>query len=148
VITRLRHVAPRDWPAVLATVGVALAVELGIRALRLPTVARWARVPLGGSEGVPADDALEVLPVLLSDADRRRLRVATLVMRHWPFDEKCLRMALVCGYRIRRLGPRLVIGVALVDGEVKAHAWLTVDGVSLDPSGSATFLSLTPIPRR
>jgi len=32
-----------------------------------------------------------------------------------------------------------MVGVARVDGEIKAHAWLVVNGVSLDPTGEALF---------
>jgi hypothetical protein len=35
---------------------------------------------------------------------------------------------------IRRLDPRLRIGVAKDNGTIRAHAWLVVDGVSLDPT--------------
>jgi hypothetical protein len=38
-----------------------------------------------------------------------------------------------------------VVGVAKVDGEIKAHAWLTVSGVSLDPAGSAEYAKLVAV---
>ena len=60
------------------------------------------------------------------DASRR-------VLRHWPFGDTCLRQALVCGWLLRRLGPVLQLGVAKVDGEVRAHAWLVVGGTVVDP---------------
>jgi hypothetical protein len=129
---------------VAATVMTALAVELGLRVLRLPTLARLAGAPLADSE--PEAPHLPALPEgTLSPLLVRRLRLGAAVMHHWPFDEKCLRRSLVCGWRIRQARPRLVIGVALVEGEVKAHAWLTVKGFSLDPWGSATFAPLRPV---
>ncbi len=39
---------------------------------------------------------------------------------------------------MRRLDPVLRIGVAKHEGEVKAHAWLEIGGLSLDP-GSVDF---------
>lgn len=141
-LRRMRGVGWRDWPAVLVTVAAGVAVEVGLRTCRLPTLARLLGAPLAGAvtdePGAPHD--LDLPPVAV-----RRLRICVQVLRHWPWDEKCLRLSLVCGWRIRRLGPRLVVGVAVVDDEVRAHAWLTVDGVSLDPSGSADFAVLHPV---
>jgi hypothetical protein len=71
--------------------------------------------------------------------------MAAAVMAYWPFDEKCLRRSLVCGRRVRAWAPALVIGVAVVGGEVKAHAWLRFDGVDLDPWGSRPYAPLVPI---
>jgi hypothetical protein len=143
-LARLRRIDRRDWPALVVTVAVAIGVEIGLRTVRLPTLARLVGAPLGDATTEPSGPprALD-LPV---DA-ARRLRLCVRILRHWPFDEKCLRRSLVCGWRIRTLHPTLVVGVAVVDGDIKAHAWLTVDGVSLDPSGSASFFALGPVPR-
>jgi hypothetical protein len=124
------------------TVGTAVAVEVGLRTLRLPTLTRWAGVPLADERAgaSPSPQALDLPPDAL-----RRLRMAARVMRYWPFDEKCLRRCLVSGRRIRSLQPTLALGVAVIDGEVKAHAWLTVDGVSLDPWGAQPFAPLVPM---
>jgi hypothetical protein len=140
----IRNVHPRDWPAVALTVVTALAVEVGLRTLRLPVLARMAGAPLADNEP-DGPHVAELAPGTLSPRLRRRLWLCVEVMRHWPFDEKCLRRSLVCGWRIRHLGPRLMIGVAMVDGEVQAHAWLTVNGQSLDPWGSAAFAPLHPL---
>jgi hypothetical protein len=141
-LARLRRIDRRDWPAVLVTVAVAVVVEVGLRTTRLPALARRVGAPLAaaatetsrppGELDLPADTV-------------RRLQIAVRILRHMPFDEKCLRRSLVCGWHLRRLDPELVVGVAVVDGEVKAHAWLTVHGVSLDPSGSASFAALRPV---
>jgi hypothetical protein len=153
----LRHVGRRDWPAVLVSAAAGLAVEIGLRTLRLPTLARLVGAPLDDSGASPpprgvAEPAFgpdsetqpQLLDVLTPEA-RRRLMICTRILRHWPYDEKCLRLSLVCGWRIRRLRPHLVVGVAVVDDQVKAHAWLTVAGVSLDPSASQTFATLEPV---
>jgi len=143
-LRRLRHLPVREWPEVAATVAAATCVEAGLRALRLPALARMVGTPLAETtdDGPAPVLALDALPPYA----RHRLAVCVRVMKHWPFDEKCLRRSLVSGWRIRRLNPRLAIGVALVDGQVQAHAWLMVDGASLDPWGASAFKMLKPVP--
>jgi hypothetical protein len=141
---RWRRIDRRDWPAVVVTVAVALGVEIGLRTVRLPTLARLVGAPLGDATVETTDPPRQLD---LSADTVRRLQLCARILRHWPFDEKCLRRSLVCAWRIRDLHPKLVVGVAVVDGEIKAHAWLTVDGVSLDPSGSASFSVLRPVQR-
>lgn len=141
---RLGRVERRDWPTVLVTVAVAFGVEVGLRTIRLPILARLVGAPLSAAATEPSRPPAELdLP---ADAIRR-VQIGARILRYWPFDEKCLRRSLVCGWHIRRLEPRLVVGVAVVNGEIKAHAWLTVHGVSLDPSGSASFAPLRPVER-
>jgi hypothetical protein len=110
---------------------VACVVEVGLRTTTLPRLARALGTPLAvdGFEAYaePADAFL--LPhwaVLRMHAVRR-------VLRHWPFGDTCLRQALVCGRLVRRLQPQLQLGVAKVEGEVRAHAWLVVRGTVVDP---------------
>jgi hypothetical protein len=65
------------------------------------------------------------------------------MLRSWPFGDTCLRQALVGGQRLRRLNPLLYVGVAKLDGEIRAHAWLVVSGVVVDPMRAASsYLSL------
>jgi hypothetical protein len=143
-LKRLGRVRRDELPAVIITLGIAVFVEVGMRTLRLPTLARCVGVPLGETGPGPAR---EMAVGELSPRMVRRLRISAKVMRHWPFDEKCLRRSLVCGCRIRSVHPSLIVGVAIVEGEVKAHAWLTVGGATLDPWGSASFAGLVPIRR-
>lgn len=72
----------------------------------------------------------------------RRLRAGLAVLRHGPFPDTCLRRALVMGSVLRARGPRLVVGVLRHDGELLAHAWVVVDGVSLDPMSSRAYRPL------
>jgi Transglutaminase-like superfamily len=150
-VAGLRHVGWRDWGAILVTVAAGIVVEIGIRTMRLPTLARWLGAPLADPSAATAPPTRTSGPsgpagaALLPPWARHRLQICVRLLRWWPFDEKCLRLSLVCGWRIRRLRPGLVVGVALLDGQVKAHAWLTVDGVSLDPSGAADYAALEPI---
>jgi Transglutaminase-like superfamily len=141
-LRRLCRLEGRDWLTVASTLGTALVVEVGLRTMRLPSLAHRLRVPLSQEQAgaSPGSDGVDFPSDIV-----RRLKITARVMQYWPFDEKCLRHSLVCGWTIRAFEPRLVVGVALVNDEVKAHAWLTVGGVSLDPSGSASFLGLAPI---
>lgn len=129
-----------EWWDLATTAAVTLAVEVGIRTLPLPTVARAAGVPLAAGPGAtrqvtPGSAHPAVAP--FTPVERRRLRATRTVLRRWPFGDTCLRHALVAGHHLRRRSPRLQIGVAKIDGDVKAHAWLDLDGGILDPMHSA-----------
>lgn len=142
--SRLRRLSLRDWYLVAAIGLTATAVEIGLRVLRLPKLARLAGVPLALADAPAVQRAVgDVLPLRL----RRELAVVRRVMAHWPWGDTCLRIALVAGHRLRRLSPSLRVGVAIVDGEVRAHAWLEVQGVSLDPSAAQMFSILEPTSR-
>ncbi|WP_129668325.1 lasso peptide biosynthesis B2 protein [Phytoactinopolyspora endophytica] len=138
-LTLARRVPAREIPAVLAAATVALVVEVGLRVTTLPRLARLLGAPLRleGEAGTSPGKT----PILLAPSSMRRLRAARRVMRHWPFGDTCLRVALVSGQRLRRLNPELRVGVARVDGNIQAHAWLEIGGTSLDPAGSAVHLS-------
>lgn len=146
----IRAVPPREWPAVLAAAGAALVVEVGLRVTTLPRLARLVGAPLrldsGGDLMPSSSEQLGTgLTARLDPRLRRRLRSARRVLRHWPFGDTCLRRALVTGYVLRRRHPVLRVGVAKVDGRIQAHAWLEVDGVSLDPAGAALYRALETI---
>lgn len=134
--TLARAVPLRELPAVVAAAAVAVAVEIGLHTLKLPRLARLMGTPLADDGGVPARvvDSFPMPPRLVV-----RLRAVRRVMRHWPFGDTCLRLALVSGQRIRRLRPLLRVGVAKDADGVRAHAWLEVDGVSLDPEAPNEF---------
>lgn len=141
---RTTAVPPADeWGWVIAASGLAVLTEVGIRTLGLPRLARLLGTPLrSGAVGDP-HPAVVVPPRPLPQADRRRVRATRRVMRHWPFGDTCLRQALVSGALLRHRSPRLVVGVAKLDGEIRAHAWLDIDGAVLDPMGAAS--SYTPL---
>jgi hypothetical protein len=122
--------AVRELPAVFAAASVAAAVEIGLRTLKLPVLARLTGTPLRNDDGTPAREAdrLGLPPRLVM-----RMRAVRRVMRHWPFGTSCLRLALVSGQRIRSVRPVLRVGVMKDADGVRAHAWLEIDGVSLDP---------------
>lgn len=137
-LSLVRAVPVREWPSVGVAVVVAAATEAGLRVMRLPRLAALLGAPLGLDQEAP------LMPpdggtARLSVAERRRLRAAWRVLRHWPFGDTCLRRALVSGHVLRRRKPVLRVGVAKIEGRIQAHAWLEIDGVSLDPVGAATY---------
>ena len=72
----------------------------------------------------------------LSMNERRRLRIAWRVLAIGPFDGSCLRRALVGAWMLRSRDHAVRIGVRKTPDGIRAHAWLEIDGVSLDPDGS------------
>lgn len=138
---RLGGHGPVDIALTAAALALAVVVECGLRLLRLPRLSRLLGVPLDTSGQREVDGAD---PVIVPRWARRRLRCARRALRHWPFGDSCLRLALVGGCLVRRLDPVLRIGVAKQDGRVRAHAWLEVGGVSLDV-GSADFAPVESI---
>ncbi|WP_448071244.1 lasso peptide biosynthesis B2 protein [Georgenia yuyongxinii] len=134
----LRAVPAAEWPDICAATAVAAAVEVGLRAVTLPRLARVLGTPMNlSSAGTSSAERAS-----LTRRDRRRAWAADRVLRHWPFGDTCLRRALVLGWLLRHRSPVLRVGVAKVDGEVRAHAWLVIDGRSLDPTGAASFAPL------
>src|SRR5690606_32511766 len=147
-MTVLRRVAQligkvpaREWPDVVAALATVTAVEIGLRATTLPRLASWLKVPLSTENASESRD----VPVL-SPVERRRVRAALRVTRHWPFGDACLRQALVIGRRLRRRRPLLRVGVAKIDGQIRAHAWVVIGAGVLDPLGSASsYVGLEPV---
>jgi hypothetical protein len=130
------RVRPSEVPILCAVVVVAVVVEVGLRTISLPRLARVLGTPVA----VDGFDA-HVEPAGASPLPRwaaLRVNAARRVMRHWPFGDTCLRQALVCGQLLRGLGPVLRLGVAKVDGEVHAHAWLVVGGNVVDPRNASS----------
>lgn len=138
-----------ELPAVAAAASVAVVVEIGLRVTTLPRLASFLGTPLDLEEStheaasVPDGPAAEILPA----ASKRRVRATRRVLRHWPFGDTCLRQALISGSLLRRHRPKLQVGVAKTGDEVRAHAWLVIQGAVLDPLRSASsYLSLTTVP--
>jgi hypothetical protein len=142
---RIPRVTWVEIPTLLAALLMAILVEVGLRVTTLPRLARLLGVPLALGESDPAADAAHASP--LPPRAVNRLLAVRRVLRHWPFGDTCLRHALVGGGRLRRLDPSLVVGVARIDGEVRAHSWLLVNGTIVDPLFAASsYRPLTAIP--
>jgi Transglutaminase-like superfamily len=121
--------------AVYATVLV-VAVEILIHVSSVDQASQWLRVPLDGSTDVGELPALDASA--LSARERELLGALGSVQRRWLFDATCLRRALASGWILRRHRPRLCLGLARSE-EALAHAWLIVDGHSLDGLPGATL---------
>ena len=142
---RIPRVRPAEIPSLCAALVMTVVVEVGLRTMRLPRLARTLGTPLAvdGFDPLVDPEGAELLPAWAL----RRVHSAWRVLRHWPFGDTCLRQALVCGFLVRRLRPALQLGVAKVDGEVRAHAWLVVGGTVVDPRRSvSSYQPLTAVP--
>lgn len=119
-------------PAVL----VSVFVELALRTMTLPRLSSMLGVPLQLGPDTRKELPRSAPVGRLDTRDVARYRAARRVLRMWPGANNgvCLRLALVAGCLLRRRRPTLHLGVAHVDGHTVAHAWLTVDGVVLDPT--------------
>jgi hypothetical protein len=118
----------RQVAEVLRVLLVATLVEVALHTTRLPRLARWCGVDLDLTSAPPADAP----PVALPARVRRSMAAVDLVLPLWPFGDTCLRRCLVLGQRLRTLHPVLRIGVALDEGDFRAHSWLVVSGQVLD----------------
>jgi hypothetical protein len=118
------------WVVILAS-----AAEVVVKSTSLPRITSFLGIALTGDE--PRDGAAPRRTALMDqETIAARARMVDRVYRHWPRESSCLRRALVLGYRIRRAHPTLSIGVANEDGEIRAHAWIEVDGAVVgDDSG-------------
>ncbi|QDB80837.1 lasso peptide biosynthesis B2 protein [Georgenia wutianyii] len=140
VRTLLRR-PPRAWFRAAQAAALAGVVEVGLRTVRLPRLTRLlgVRLVLDGAVGRVGDPGL----VRLSSSEAERLDVTWRLLRHRPFNGTCLRRALLGAHALRHRDHAVRIGVQKVAGEVKAHAWLEVDGIVMDPDGIESFRSLT-----
>ena len=128
----LRAFLRMGWPdrlQVLGIVATASVVEAGLRTIKLPTLARLLGVTVDFRSGGLARPLDEPLP----DPLRRRISLVRTVLAYSPSEPTCLRSSLVCARVLRAVRPTVRIGVARVDGEVKAHAWVELAGRSIDP---------------
>lgn len=139
---RFRRLVP-ELPATLAALAVAAVVEVGLRWTTLPRLAARLGTPLAATVGGVPDSPTGPLVLVLPPWARRQVSATRRVLRRWPFGDTCLRQALISGQRLRRLGPELHVGVAKIDGEIRAHAWLVIRGGVLDPRFAAdSYLDL------
>ncbi len=145
---RLPRIPLAEWPELCAALAVAVFVEVGLRVTTLPRLARVLGTPLSVPEPGPGASMAEPQePVALPASAERQVRATRRILRHWPFGDTCLRQALISGQRMRRLDPTLHVGVAKLDGEVRAHAWLVVRGGVVDPRYAASsYRTLTAVP--
>ena len=128
-VSRARALTLTDRFAIIRLLGLATLVEIGLRTIRLPALARLLGVRLDWSKTPSSPPGM---PGSLSPSDQRKVRNVVRVMRHWPFAEgTCLRQSLMLGRILRSRHPLLRIGVQGRDREIVAHAWVEMDGVAL-----------------
>lgn len=129
--SRARQMSWRDRAEVISALVTAVVIEVGLRSIRLPDLAQRLGVPYDASP----QRVDECLPCRLPPWAERRLHLSNRVMDRWPFGGTCLRRSLLVGSRLRELHPLLRIGVSRDEG-LRAHAWIDIDGKSLDPAAS------------
>ena len=124
LVRRALTLGPLGLPDLMWLAVLAIVAELGIRTRPLPQVAGWFGVRLIGEPATATQWRMK-------PRHRRRRRIIGMFSRHWPFVDRsglCLRRSLLLGWTFRELDPLLRIGVARVDGQFVAHAWLEVAG--------------------
>jgi len=131
---------PRRWGDLVIAALIAVRVERALRRGGLESAARIGGVRVGMDGSAARVGTLS--EVAFSAREREQLDTAWRLLRQPPFNGTCLRRALVGGYFVRHRDPLLRIGVTKVEGEVSAHAWLEVDGVSLDPDAAEKYAVL------
>lgn len=114
-------------------------IESGLRLIGLNRVAKILGVHLGFDNST----STSAYDLSLSNRERERLELGLRMLRRGPFNGTCLRRALLAGYILRSHAHAVRVGVRSVDGNIAAHAWLVVDGVSLDPDADEQFARLT-----
>lgn len=69
------------------------------------------------------------------DSARSAARIASIAGRRGTVNATCLRQALLVYWLLRKRGlaPELKLGVRKHEGVVDAHAWVELEGQSLDP---------------
>lgn len=132
-----RHVSGATRREYVIAIFLACVSEVAVRTLSLKRTARLMRVDLA-----PASAALKPAVETMPPWAWHRYRVVQHLMARWPVDGVCLRQSLVLGNRLRELHPVLKLGVRREAGVIQAHAWLEVDGLSLDAT-SHSFAELS-----
>jgi hypothetical protein len=128
---------PHRWLGIARLTTLTFLVEAALRILSLPRLARLLGVPLElGRSGAPSG-SLDQLP--LNQAERDLIDTAWRILRHRPFNGTCLRRALIGGHVLRHHQPLLRLGVAKSHGQVQAHAWVEISGISLDPDADLSY---------
>jgi hypothetical protein len=131
---------PRRWFGVIRLAVLALLIEAGLRVVPLPRLAQLLGVPLALKK--TREPVSSPRQLRLTRIEGELLDSAWRILRHQPFNGTCLRRALIGGHILRRYDPRLLIGVTKRSGQVKAHAWVEIRGISLDPDAGLDYAIL------
>jgi hypothetical protein len=117
-----------DRAELVRDVALLARIEWGLRRSTLPKLVGRLGIGWGGAPKA-IDPEVDALPSWAG----RRFRIALAVCKRWPFGDTCLRRSLLIGNRLSSLEPVLRIGVDRPAEGLLAHAWLEIDGRSLDP---------------
>lgn len=134
VLVRVARSRTLRWlPVAVLIAGFA---EVGLRYMQLPRLCQilGVRLEFGDTADVSVPPEESGWRRNADEAARYRAAARALAVWPWGGDGACLRLALVAGCLLRHRSPALHIGVAKIEGDVAAHAWLTIDGIVLDPT--------------
>lgn len=140
ILAALSHASLTDLLVGSYALALAPIVEIGLRTGGVRRTAGILKVRLlfEGPTGIAVRRRSD-LP--LSPRERRRLTIAWRILDIGPFDGTCLRRAIVGARLLRRREHAVRIGVRKTSDGFKAHAWLEIDGISLDPDGPGEFVA-------
>lgn len=138
LLSATRRAAPSDLMVGIGTLALAPIVEIGLRTVGVRRTASVLKVRLV-FEGPPRAVAQDGTEYPLDPWERRRLTIAWRILELGPFDGTCLRRAIVGARLLRGRDHAVRIGVRKTPGGFKAHAWLEVEGISLDPEAPDQF---------
>lgn len=114
---------------------VYVVAEAGLRTVGLRRTATLLGLRLGGAPGAAVRPAFDT--GRLTAGELRALRIDRRVLALRGVNGTCLRTALLLGRTLRSRHPQIVLGVRRDDGgQIRAHAWLRIDGADLDPEGA------------
>lgn len=130
--------SPSDLITGIAALALAPIVELGLRTIGVRRTASVLKVRLV-FEGPPRVVAQDGTEHPLDPRERRRLTIAWRILELGPFEGTCLRRAFVGARLLRGRDHAVRIGVRKTPVGFKAHAWLEVEGISLDPEAPDQF---------
>ena len=135
-LTRLRELRTAEWLVLCQLVPAAAVALIASRHTRLERLVER----IGEQASAMRSVRFPWFYDRLTDAEVYRL--ADWATRLTAGDQRCLQRSLVMHWLLSRHGasPTLEVGVALRDGQLLSHAWVTVGG---DPVGE-TALALAP----
>lgn len=117
----------------VSTLAAAVWIALAEAAVRVLPIARSAR--LFGVSLVAETSTSTDLPALSAGEARGVRAVRRLLPRIYGSERGCLRRSLVLGRVLRAHQPVMRIGVARIDGEFSAHAWIELGGSPIEDPG-------------
>lgn len=125
-VARWRALTARDRLRLLAFVALLPIIDLSLRLLGLARTQRLLRVEreTATNQPTPAD--------ALADGETLA-RLAAIAGRRGLYANTCLRQALAVQWWLQRRGlpAQLRVGGSVVQGSLRAHAWVELDGHAL-----------------